>query len=110
MKHLMVVIVALLVPATAMAKGECKEDALKFCKDAVHIGACLDEHKAELSEACKANREVKANEKKNEGSAKMGKEEGTQTGPNQGATPENDTQKIDQPARKNIPSNEQTKP
>jgi len=35
------------------------------------------------------------------GSAKMGEEEGTQTGANQGATPEMDSQKIDQSARKN---------
>ncbi len=34
-------------------------------------------------------------------SAKMGKDEGTHTGPNQGATPENDTQKVDQPERRN---------
>jgi hypothetical protein len=36
-----------------------------------------------------------------EDSAKLGKEEGTHTGPNQGATPENDTQKVEQPARRN---------
>jgi hypothetical protein len=40
-----------------------------------------------------------------EDSAKMGKEEGTHTGTNLGATPESDTSKIDQPARRNIPSN-----
>jgi hypothetical protein len=34
-------------------------------------------------------------------SAKMGKGEGTHTGPNQGTTPENDTKKIDQPERRN---------
>jgi hypothetical protein len=86
MKHLMVVIIALLIPAAAMAKGECKEDRQKFCKDAAHVGACLDEHKAELSEACKAKREAKANAKKNtEESAKMGKEEGTHAQP--GAQP-----------------------
>jgi hypothetical protein len=34
-------------------------------------------------------------------SAKMGKEEGTHEGANLGATPENDTQKIDQPTRRN---------
>lgn len=34
-----------------------------------------------------------------EDSAKLGKEEGTR--PNQGATPENDTQKVEQPARRN---------
>jgi hypothetical protein len=39
-------------------------------------------------------------------SAKMGKEEGTHTGTNQGVTPENDTKKVEQPARKNVPSNE----
>jgi hypothetical protein len=39
-------------------------------------------------------------------SAKMGKEEGTHTGPTQGAPPENDTKKVDQPPRKDVPSNE----
>lgn len=36
-----------------------------------------------------------------EDSAKMGKEEGTHEGAHLGATPENDTDKIDQPARRN---------
>lgn len=36
-----------------------------------------------------------------EDSAKMGKEEGSHEGPDLGATPENDTDKIDQPARRN---------
>jgi hypothetical protein len=36
-----------------------------------------------------------------EDSTKMGKEEGTHKGENLGATPENDTSKIDQPARRN---------
>jgi hypothetical protein len=43
-----------------------------------------------------------------EESAKMGKEEGTHTEPGHGSTPESDTSKIDQPARKNVPSNEAT--
>jgi hypothetical protein len=34
-------------------------------------------------------------------SAKMGKEQGTQQGANQAVTPESDTAKIDQPARRN---------
>jgi hypothetical protein len=38
---------------------------------------------------------------KEEESAKMGKEEGTQTGADQGTSPKSDTQKIDQPPRKN---------
>jgi len=36
-----------------------------------------------------------------EDSAKMGKDEGTHAGPDLGATPENDTSKVDQPARRN---------
>jgi len=51
MKHLIVLTIALLIPATAVAKNPCKEDREKFCKHAAHVGACLDQHKAELSEA-----------------------------------------------------------
>jgi hypothetical protein len=36
-----------------------------------------------------------------DGSAKMGQDEGTHIGDEQGSAPENDTQKIDQPARAN---------
>ena len=39
-------------------------------------------------------------------SAKMGKEEGTHTGEH-GTKSENDTKKVEQPERKNIPSNPQ---
>ena len=75
MNHLTVVIIALLIPATAMAKGECKQDRLTFCKHAAHVAACLDKHKAQLSEACKA-KQARAKAKKNtEESAKRGKEE-----------------------------------
>ena len=70
MKYLIVLIIALLIPAAAMAKG-CKEDKQKFCKDATHVDACLDQQKAESSEACKARLEAK-DEKK----ARRGKEEG----------------------------------
>ena len=41
-------------------------------------------------------------------SAKMGKDEGTQTGgANQGTPPENDTKKIDQPSRQNPTTGDQ---
>ena len=40
------------------------------------------------------------------GSAKMGTDEGTHTGDDQGSKPESDTSKVDQPARRNVPSNE----
>jgi hypothetical protein len=71
LKPLIVLIIALLVPTAVMAGGECKEDKQKFCKDVVaakgDVGACLNQHLAELSDACK----TKAKEKSAEGSAKM---------------------------------------
>ena len=67
MKYVMVAIIALLVPTAAMAKGECKEDKQKFCKDVIEakgdVGNCMDQHAADLSVACKAAREAKAKDK-----------------------------------------------
>ena len=67
MKYVMVAIIALLVPTAAMAKGECKEDKQKFCKDVIKakgdVGDCMDQHAADLSNACKAAREAKAKDK-----------------------------------------------
>ena len=115
MRHLIALIIALLVPAAAMAKAGCAEDKEKFCKEVIeakgNISACLNEHKAELSEACKAKLEAKAKDKEAKrnapGSAKMGEGEGTHTGPKPGSPPESDTNKVDQP---NVPSNDTTKP
>ena len=77
MKHFSVAIIALLIPATALAAGECRKDRHKFCRGETHIRACLDAHESELSEVCKAMREARAGAKRNtEESAKMGKEEG----------------------------------
>ena len=61
MKQLVaLVMIAFLVPATAtvaFAKNPCKEDKVKFCKDAKAAGKkvsdCLKEHSAELAPACK---------------------------------------------------------
>ena len=79
MKHVAIVLMALLIPTAALAKGECKDDKLKFCKGAAYAGACLDKHKAELSEACRAKREAMANEKMTtEDLPKMGNQEGPQ--------------------------------
>ena len=62
MKQLMVVIIAVLVPAAAMAKDACKADREKFCKDVIvakgNVGACLKQHQGSLSEACKTQREA----------------------------------------------------
>jgi len=109
MKRLMIVVIALLVPGAAMAKGECKAEREKFCKDAAHVGLCLEQHASELSEACKNALQARANQKKDQGSAKMGKDEGTHIGAGQGTTPESDTSKVDQPARRNVPSDDATK-
>ena len=118
MRHLVALMIALLVPAAAVAKAGCAEDREKFCKEVIEakgkVGACLNEHKAELSEACKAkleakakDKEAKAKEKNAKDLAKMGEGEGTHTAPNPGSPPESDTNKVDQP---NVPSNDTTKP
>ena len=52
----------LAIQVTAMAEGECQQDRQKFCKNETraNVGACLDQHTDELSEACKAMREARA--------------------------------------------------
>ena len=52
----------LAIPVTAMAEGECQQDRQTFCKNETraNVGACLDQHTVELSEACKAMREARA--------------------------------------------------
>ncbi len=42
------------------------------------------------------------------GSAKMGNDNGTHTGDDQGVKPESDTDKVEQPARRNVPSSDDT--
>ena len=99
MRHLIALMIALLVPVAAMAKAGCAEDKEKFCKEVIeakgNVSACLNEHKAELTEACKArleakakDKEAKAKEKNSKDSAKMGEGEGTHTAPNRGSPPE----------------------
>jgi hypothetical protein len=69
MKHIAPLVILLLLSTTAFAKGECKDDAQKFCKDVVDdkgkLIACMNEHEAELSDACKAKREAKIKQKRN---------------------------------------------
>ena len=54
MKHIVVTIIIALVVPTAAIAGPCTQDKEKFCKGVEATGACLAQHKAELSEACKA--------------------------------------------------------
>jgi hypothetical protein len=104
---LIALLIALLVPAAAIAKGGCKEDKQKFCKDVVEtngaVRACLKQHAAELSEGCKAQSEAK--EKKSGKKAKADKEQEVKPESNPAPTPESDTNKLDQPT----PSDDTTK-
>ena len=102
MKAILVLILASLISTAAFAAGECQPDRQMFCKDVAKsdLAACFDKHAADLSEACKAKREAWKKENA-EGSAKMGKEEGTHTEPGHGAPPESDTSKVQQPKRQN---------
>ena len=48
MKQLMVLIIAIVVPAAAMTDGGCRDDVQKFCKDVAGekgaVVACLQQH------------------------------------------------------------------
>jgi hypothetical protein len=57
MKHLMVLTIAIILPAAAMTDGGCRDDVQKFCWNVGEakraVVACLQQHMAELSEECK---------------------------------------------------------
>ena len=57
MKHPMVLVIAIVVPAATMTDGGCRDDVQKFCRDVGEakraVVACLQQHMAELSEECK---------------------------------------------------------
>jgi hypothetical protein len=95
MRYILVLIMALLIPTAAIAKGECKDDKQKFCKGLAkaELKACFKEHEAELSAACKSAQAAKAEAK---GAKKAGKKDETKPG--------SDSNKIDQPEGQNAPS------
>jgi hypothetical protein len=104
---LIALLIALLVPAAAIAEGGCKEDKQKLCKDVVEakaIRACLKQHAAELSEGCKAKLEAKEAEKSGK-KAKAGKEQEAKPEANPAPAPDSDTNKLNQPT----PSDDATK-
>jgi hypothetical protein len=65
MKRLIASIIVLfvLLPSAGMA-GPCTLDKRKFCKDVIaaqgDVNACLKQHESELSKACKAKTQAKA--------------------------------------------------
>ena len=109
MRYLIMLFIVLLIPTPSFAKGECKEERKKFCTELKRpeLMDCLKKHEAELSAQCKTHLEarVKIREerraKRAEGSAKMGKDEGTHNEQGHGSQSENDTSKIEQPDRRN---------
>jgi hypothetical protein len=66
MKHLLTLLIVLLIPTAALAKGECKEERKQFCAGMVkkHLWHCLSNHEAELGAPCKAKIEARAKSKK----------------------------------------------
>ena len=66
MKYLSALIVIVLLAPTGAMAGPCTDDKQKFCKDVLgqgkkeEISKCLEQHKAELSDTCKAKVEEKA--------------------------------------------------
>ena len=63
MKYLMALLLALLVPTAAIAKGECKETSRSFARTLSkrrETSALASTSMADLSEACKTMLEAKA--------------------------------------------------
>ena len=67
MRQLVMLLLAVLMPVMAAA-GDCTKDKKKFCQDVIDamgdIGACLIQHEAELSDACKAKKRAATADKK----------------------------------------------
>jgi hypothetical protein len=65
MKYLLTLLIVLLIPSAALAKGECKEERKKFCAgmEKKQLWHCLSKHEAELGAPCKTKIEAKAKAK-----------------------------------------------
>ena len=65
MKYLLTLLIVLLIPTAALAKGECKEERRKFCAGMVkkELWDCLSKHEAELGAPCKTKIEARAKAK-----------------------------------------------
>ena len=66
MKYLLTLLIVLLIPTAALAKGECKEERKKFCAGMAkkELWHCLSKHEAELGAPCKTKIEARAKAKK----------------------------------------------
>jgi hypothetical protein len=71
MKYLFTLLIVLLIPTAALAKGECKEERKKFCAGMVkkQLWHCLSKHEAELGAPCKTKIEARAKAKEQRAAA-----------------------------------------
>ena len=71
MKYLLTLLMVLLIPTAALAKGECKEERKKFCAGMVkkQLWHCLGNHEAELGASCKTRIEARAKAKEERAAA-----------------------------------------
>ena len=55
MKHLLTLLIVLLIPTAALAKGECRDERKKFCAGMVkkQLSDSMRKHEAELGAPCK---------------------------------------------------------
>ena len=67
MKYLLTLLIVLLIPTAALAKGECKEERKKFCAMRrmvkKELWDCLSKHEAEVGAPCKTKMEARAKAK-----------------------------------------------
>ena len=71
MKYLLTLLMVLLIPTAALAKGECKEERKKFCSGMARnqLWHCLSKHEAELGAPCKTKIEARAKAKEERAAA-----------------------------------------
>jgi hypothetical protein len=69
MKQLLTLLIVLLIPTAALAKGECRDERKKFCAGMVkkQLWDCLRKHEAELGAPCKTKIEARAKAKEERG-------------------------------------------
>jgi hypothetical protein len=74
MKHLLTLLIVLLIPTAALAKGECRDERKKFCAGMVkkQLWDCLSKHEAGLGAPCKTKIEARAKAKEERAKKKTG--------------------------------------
>ena len=94
MKYLLILLVVLMMPTAALAKGECKEERKKFCAglEKKELWACLRKHEAELGAPCKTKLEARAKAKEERAMEKAGDSPAASSAGANHSSPSTDTQ------------------